>query len=131
MAGIATALVLGVPSLVVALVAVPDPYDAAMRPVQWAGKAAHLLGNLPLVIGALMTLAGNARGNRVVRAAAKVMIPVILALLIWYWEALVERGMGDGDIGETNWAPLILLFAGIGTAPWLLYLRLFRKSRYP
>jgi hypothetical protein len=41
MAGIATALVLGVPSLVVALVAVPDPYDAAMRPVQWAGKAAH------------------------------------------------------------------------------------------
>jgi hypothetical protein len=67
----------------------------------------------------------------VVRAAAKVMIPVILALLIWYWVALVERGMGDGDIGETNWAPLILLFAVIGTAPWLLYLRLFRKSRYP
>jgi hypothetical protein len=95
------------------------------------GESPALLGNLPLVIGAPMSLAGNARGNRLVRATAKVMIPVILVLLIWYWEALVEWGMGDGDIGETSWAPLILLFAAIGTAPWLLYLRLFRKSRYP
>jgi hypothetical protein len=131
MLGIAAALLLGLPSLVVAVAAVPDAYDAAMRPVQWAGKAVHLLGNLPLVAGALMSLAGNARGNRVVRATAKVMIPVILVLLIWGWVALAGRGMGDGDVGETNWAPLILLFAVIGTAPWLLYLYLFRGSRYP
>lgn len=131
MAGIVTALLLGVPSLAVAVLAVPDAYDAEMRPVQWTGKAVHLLGNLPLVAGALMSLAGNARGNRVVRAAAKVMIPVILLLLIWAWAVLAGKGPADGDTGAPNRAPLILLFAVIGTAPWLLYLYLFRRSRYP
>jgi hypothetical protein len=37
----------------------------------------------------------------------------------------------EAPLGKRNWAPLILMFAVIGTAPWLLYLVLFRTSRFP
>ncbi|HEU4883930.1 MAG TPA: hypothetical protein VFT45_16845, partial [Longimicrobium sp.] len=131
MAGIVAALLLGVTSLVIGLMFITDEYDAEVQRLQWAGKAVHVLGNLPLLAGALMSLAGNARGNRVVRATSKGMVVVILALLLWTWIVLAGRGPADGDIGKRSWAPLILFFAAIGTAPWLLYLFLFRKSRYP
>jgi hypothetical protein len=90
MAGIVSALVLGVPCMVLAVLAVPNPYDADLARVHWGGKAVHLLGNLALIAGALMSLGRNALGNRVVRATSKVMIPGVLVLLIWYWTVLAQ-----------------------------------------
>jgi hypothetical protein len=131
MAGIVAALLLGTATLGIAAAFITDEYDAQLRTLQWAGKAVHVLGTLPLLAGALMSLAGNARGNRLVRATSKGMIAVILALLAWAWVVLAGRGPADGDIGPRSWAPLILVLAVIGTAPWLLYLFLFRASRHP
>lgn len=131
MAGIAAALLLGVPSMVLAVLAIPSRYDEDVRILHLVVKAVHLVGSLALVTGALMSLAGNARGHRVVRVTSGVMIGMVLGLTAWYWVLLVGAGIPDGDTGQPNWAPLILMVAVIGAAPWLLYLSLFRRSRYP
>lgn len=130
-AGIVTALVLGVLSIVLAVVFVVDRYTPAdLRVLQWSLKGLHVLACGVLLAGAALSLGGNPAGNRTVRAVSRAMVGVLLAAAVVLWILLAGLGPPDGG-SEPNWVPLVLFLAAIGTAPWLLYLYLFRRSRYP
>jgi hypothetical protein len=130
MAGIVTAMLLGVPSIVLAVLFPVDRYTSLdVRQVQWLLKGAHVLGNAALLAGVMTSLGGHPRGNRVVRAVSGAMILVLLLAIGVLWTVLGRHTYVDGG-PERNWTSLIVTVAVILTAPWLLYLFLFRKSRY-
>lgn len=131
LAGIVTAVLLGVLSIVLAVLFPVDrstPVD--VKQVQWFLKGAHLLGNAALLAGVMMSLGGNSRGNRAVRAVSKTMILVLLLSMGVLWTVLGRHTYVDGG-PELSWTSLVFTVAVILTAPWLLYLFLFRKSRHP
>jgi hypothetical protein len=132
MAGVVTALVLGVLMIVWVLGREPARSDE-MRDVNSVVNAVHTLGNTVLIIGALLSLAGHRAGNRVVRTLSVLMIPAIIGTMVLAWgtiASLTAREFGDRDASG-----VLGLITAISTliqvAPWLLYLYLFRKSRYP
>ena len=130
-AGIVTAVLLGVLSIILAVLFPVDrstPVD--VKQVQWLLKGAHLLGNAALLAGVMMSLGGSPRGNRAVRAASKTMILLLLLAMGVLWTVLGRHTYVDGG-PELNWTSLVFTITLILTAPWLLYLYLFRKSRYP
>ena len=133
MAGIVAALLLGVPVMAAAAgLQVADRYNPdGILALPGIARGVHLLGSLVLVVGALMSLGGNRRGSVVVRAVSRLMIPAVLVLLMVWWRLLAAQGMADGATREPNHAPMIFTLAILGTAPWWLYLFLFRKSRHP
>jgi Ca2+/H+ antiporter len=131
MAGIVTAMLLGVLSIVLAALFPVDRYTPLdVRQVQWFLKGAHVLGNVALLAGVMMSLGGQPRGNRVVRAVSRATILLLLLSMGVLWTVLGRHTHMDGG-PDMNWTPLVITVAVILTAPWLLYLFLFRKSRYP
>ena len=132
MAGIVTAVVLAVLSIVLAVLFPVEQYTyRALGNVQLLLKGAHVLGSAALIAGALMSLGGNRRGNRVVRAVSWGMIAVLLPSMGAVWAILAGRGMADGATSEPRYALFILTVTLILAGPWLLYLYLFRRSRHP
>lgn len=131
MAGIVTAMLLGVLSIVLAVLFPVDRYTPAdVSQVQWFLKGVHVLGNAALLAGVMTSLGGHPRGNQVVRAVSRVMILVLLLAIGVLWTVLGRHTHVDGG-SDQNWTPLVVAVAVILTAPWLLHLLLFRRSRWP
>lgn len=132
MAGIVTALVLGVLMIIWVLRREPAR-SAEMRDVNSVVNAIHTLGNTVLIIGALLSLAGHRAGNRMVRTLSILMIPAICGVMLLAWDTVTM--LVEPKVDEPNAAALLGVITAISTAfqvaPWLLYLYLFRKSRYP
>lgn len=91
----------------------------------------YTLGCVLLLIGALMSAAGHRWGNRIVRFASWTMI-VLVSMLTWVIRStLVDRAAAQGRPLTPGFGAAVALFAVVGLTPWLLYLFLFRRSRYP
>lgn len=132
MAGIVIACVLGVVTLLWALM----PGEPAAT--EWGADAKkvsqgmHVLGCSALLIGALLSLAGQRVGNRIVRTTSWLMIVAVLGLALLSWR-LASSG-AEADLGENATAILggvAAVSALIGIAQWVLFLYLFRGSKYP
>lgn len=128
MAGIVAALVIGGLTLFGAL----QPVDAKLH--EQFGSAATLpkslyaVGCLALIVGALLSLAGHSYGNRVVRVTSMLMLPALVVLMLVLRRMLEETGAGNSP---DYVAILVTVLGVISALPWLLYLYLFRKSKYP
>ena len=103
----------------------PDVHD--LRSV---ANGIALFGNSVVIIGALMTMMGQRAGNRVVRIASAAMIPLTFVVLAMGWTIL--RGVPGAETRE-GYGVLVALI-GLATifalAPWVLFLFLFRRSKY-
>jgi di/tricarboxylate transporter len=132
LAGIVTACVLG--GVTLAWTLLPrEPAATEWGPdVQNVSNGVHLLGCTALLIGALLSLAGQRVGNRIVRGTSWLMIVAVLGLMLMTWR-LASMG-AEAELGENAAAVLggvALVTALFGIAQWVLYLYLFRRSRYP
>lgn len=132
MAGIVTACVLGGVTLAWTLL----PREPAAT--EWGADAhkvsqgLHLLGCTALLIGALLSLAGQRVGNGIVRGTSWLMIVAVLGLMLLTWRLAsvgVEADLGERGTTLLGWVAVVGALFGI--AQWVLYLYLFRRSRYP
>ncbi len=132
MAGIVAALLFGAATFILVMLVALDPYypDAIVR-LTWASRIALVLGNLALIVSALMSLAGDRRGHGLVRTVSKAMIAAVAALLLAWWWVGAGQPLADGASEKPSYFPLIATATVIFTAPWWLCLYLFRKARYP
>ncbi|HYR09573.1 MAG TPA: hypothetical protein VEQ60_17495 [Longimicrobium sp.] len=128
-AGIATALVLGVLTIVWAVLRDPASRPE-MRDANALINAIHVLGNAALLVFALLSLWGHRGASARIRNLCGAMIAVLCGAMVLLWRT-------SADLADPERTPAWLL-AGVALfstamqiAPWLLYLRLFRKSRYP
>jgi hypothetical protein len=125
-AGIVVAGVFGVLTL---LWAHGDAENPANEDTRQMANGVYTLGYVMLLIGTLMSLGGHRWGNRIARAACWITIPLVIILFIVVRQELMLRHAGEAPqpgIQAVLWAVL-----GFSLLPWLLYLYLFRKSRYP
>jgi hypothetical protein len=125
-AGIVIAVVLGVLTLVWTHGHADNPANEDTRQM---ANAVYMLGYTLLLIGSLMSLGGHRWGNRIARAACWITIPLVLVLFAVIRQELVARHAGDAL--QPGVQGFMLFMLGFALAPWLLYLFLFRKSRYP
>lgn len=129
--GIVAALVLGVMWIVDAMGREPAASEA-MRNVSFAVSTAHTTGNAALIIFALLSLAGRRVAHRAVRALSVVMIIVTCATMLLAWRVAVGLGVDEAEpMSRGVLAGAAALTTLFQAAPWMLYLYLFRKSRYP
>ena len=133
MAGIVTALVLGVLMIIWVLRREPGRTEE-MREVNSLINTIHTLGNAALIIGALLSLSGHRAANRGVRVLSMLMIAALCGAMLMAWNVVASLAARELS-GEPNATALLGLITAISTAfqvaPWLLYLYLFRGSRYP
>jgi hypothetical protein len=97
--------------------------------MQGFSRGAHRFGCTALLIGALLSLAGQRMGNAVVRGTSWVMIGVLGWVVLMAW-----RHAGPeltAEFGSGMVVPLMLVLTAFMLGPWLPYLFLFRKSKYP
>ena len=129
-AGIATVFVLGTANLVWALLPARTTGSTTAADLATISRGLQTLGNMGVIVGALMALLGNRAGNRVVRTTSWLMIPLQL-LLVCAMAVLLNDIPATAD-PRVRGAVVALVALGLvlATAPWLLYLYLFRKSRY-
>lgn len=132
MAGIITALVLGV--LLIVWVLGRDPATTERgREVNSLINTVHTLGNAALIIFALLGLSGHRAANRMVRALSVAMLLAIGGCMLLAWDLARDMLAGadtpDGSGGFVG--AVVAISTAIQLAPWLLYLYLFRTSRYP
>jgi hypothetical protein len=129
-AGIATALVLGVLTIVRA--AQRDPARSQeMRDANALFNALTVTGNAVLLVLALLSLWGQRRAHARIRGLSAAMIVGLCGIMLLLWRTVVSltepRSAGQYAIVTG----LMLAGTALQAAPWILYLRLFRKSRYP
>jgi predicted outer membrane lipoprotein/DNA-directed RNA polymerase subunit RPC12/RpoP len=125
-AGIVVACVFGVLTLLWAHGHAENPANEDTRQMS---NGVYTLGYVMLLIGALMSLGGHRWGNRIARAACWITIPLVIILFVVIRQELLARHAGEGmqpGVQAVLWGVL-----GFSLVPWLLYLYLFRKSRYP
>jgi hypothetical protein len=130
-AGIATVLVLC--GYAVLRVLIPRPVQSTNPDVldfRAVANGITLFGNSVAIIGALMAMMGQRAGNRVVRLASAAMIPLTLVMVAMAWA--IMRDIPDADTTERRGALVALtgVAALFALAPWLLFLFLFRRSKY-
>lgn len=128
-AGIATALVLGV--LTIVWVAQRDPASRPeMQDANALVNAVHMLGSAALMILALLSLWGHRRASARIRGLSAAMIAVLCGSMLLLWRTSAE--LADPERTPAWLLVAVALFStAIQVAPWLLYLFLFRRSRYP
>jgi drug/metabolite transporter (DMT)-like permease len=129
-AGIVVACVLGVLTLLWALGVSPSASPQAVEAREMS-NAVHTLGSVLLLIGALMSAAGHRWGNRVVRATSWLMVVLVPMMLLAAREVLAERALIEGRTLVEGFGWVVAVAMVVGLAPWLLYLFLFRRSKYP
>jgi len=129
-AGLVVAGVLGVLTTVWAL-GRDGASSPAMAETREMSNAVHMLGCTLLLIGAGMSVAGHRWGNRVVRATSWLMIVLVAMLVLVIRSALAERALAQGRELTQGFGWMVAMVLVVGLFPWLLYLYLFRKSRYP
>jgi drug/metabolite transporter (DMT)-like permease len=129
-AGIVVACVLGVVTLLWARGTSPSSSPQAVQAREMS-NAVHMLGSVLLLIGALMSAAGHRWGNRVVRASSWLMIVLVPMMSLAAWELLTERALIEGRTPMEGLGWVAAVTTVITLAPWLLYLFLFRRSKYP
>jgi hypothetical protein len=130
-AGIAAVLVIGGISLVRALF--PRPLHSTnpdMADYRSLADGVQVLGNSVAIIGAFMAMMGHRAGNRVVRAASAVMIPITLGLLALAWPILGNIPSAQSPEGHRAMIMLMAVLFVVGILPWLLFLFLFRRSKH-
>jgi FtsH-binding integral membrane protein len=127
-AGIVIACVVGLPTLIWSLLP-GDPTTADLGPAQGMSRGVHMFGCTALLIGAMLSLAGHRRGNAVVRGTSWVMIAVLGAILLM----ILPRASAEltPEFGSGYVVPFMIIMTGFMLGPWLLYLYLFRRSKYP
>jgi lysylphosphatidylglycerol synthetase-like protein (DUF2156 family) len=132
MAGIVIACVLGVVMLAWALLPAEPPQTEIGEAMNAVSRAVHLLGPIAVICGALLSLAGRTVGNVVVRATSRVMIAVVVGMMAMVYPA-AARSMyiQYNDTRAGYLVPIMIVLTLIMAAPWLLYLFLFRRSKYP
>lgn len=132
MAGIVTALVLGVLHIVWALGRDPASTEQG-REVNSLIDGVHTLGNAALIIFALLSLSGHRAANTVVRVLSVLMLLAITGCMMIAWNLAEDMlAQGNPPPGSGGFVgAVVVVSTGIQVAPWLLYLYLFRKSRYP
>ena len=131
MAGIVTALVLGMLTMVWVIRREPV-HTEEMLDVGSFINTVHTLGNAALLIGALLSLAGHRAGNGMVRTVSLLMIPAVCVGMLMAWDVTAPViAQEHGDTGRGLLGAMVALSTALQLAPWLLYLYLFRSSRYP
>jgi hypothetical protein len=132
MAGIVTALVLGVLHIVWALGRDPASTERA-REVNSLIDGVHTLGNAALIIFALLSLSGHRAANGMVRALSVMMMLAICGCMLLTWDVAEDMlAQGNTPPGAGGFVgAVVVVSTAIQVAPWLLYLYLFRKSRHP
>jgi hypothetical protein len=132
MAGIVTALVLGVLMIVWVLRREPSAVPE-MRAASSVVNAIHMVGNVALLIGALLSLAGHRAANAGVRVLSILMVAAIAGAMLLLWGAMgpVLSREPAGENGRALLGLVTAMSTAFQVAPWLLYLYLFRRSRYP
>lgn len=129
-AGIVVACVLGMLTLVWALG--PSAGAAAAKSeTREMSNGVHALGCTLLLIGAGMSAAGHRWGNRVVRATAWLMLVLVTVLVLVVRSELADRALAEGRPPVPGFGWVVALVMAVGLFPWLLYLFLFRRSKYP
>jgi hypothetical protein len=128
--GIATALVLGVLSIV--WVAQRGPSHS--REMEDANALFNVLivsGNAVLLILALLSLWGQRWAHARIRGLSIAMIVALCGAMLLLWNTGVSLMEPHTSAQYAVVAALILGGTAMHAAPWILYLRLFRKSRFP
>jgi hypothetical protein len=129
MAGIVTAIVLGAVTLAWTLRAREAPSSDWAADMRQLSDAVHLLACSALLCGAGLSWARHRMGNALVRTTSWGMILVTLGMMVVGWMQIAPQMAGDRAAGWL--AGLLVLGALFGSAQWMLYLYLFRKSKYP
>jgi drug/metabolite transporter (DMT)-like permease len=129
-AGIATALVLGV--LTIVWVAQRDPpRSQEMQDANALFNALTVSGNAVLLILALSSLWGHRWAHARIRGLSAAMIAALCGIMLLLWHTIVSLTEPRSAAQYAIVAGLMLAGTALHAAPWILYLRLFRKSRYP
>lgn len=132
MAGIVIACVLGVATLVWGLLPGEPLQTETAEWMDALSRAVHVLGPIAVICGALLSLAGRRVGNVVVRATSRAAIAVlVLMMAMAYPAAARSMYIQYNDTRPGYLLPMMALMTLILVAPWLLYLFLFRTSKYP
>ncbi|HET7462491.1 MAG TPA: zinc ribbon domain-containing protein [Longimicrobium sp.] len=99
--------------------------------VREMSNSVYTLGCVLLLIGALMSAAGHRWGNRIVRGTSWMMIVLVSMLTIVIRSTIMDRAAAQGRATTPGFGAAVVLLFVVGLTPWLLYLYLFRKSKYP
>ena len=130
-AGIATVLVLGGAGLIWAMMPDhPKDPDSLAASLAVVSKGVNTLGNSAAIIGALMAAMNHRAGHRVVRAAAWTMMPLLLLFVLIAWTVMSDNPVVNTADRSAIVAGVMALLAVVAVTPWLLFLYLFRVSRY-
>jgi len=131
MPGIVTALVLGVLSIVW-LMQRNEPATPEAQDVATIVNTVHMLGTIVLIIGALLALAGHRAAHGMIRGLSFVMIVAICVAMRVVWNVTAPLlGETEGEVGRGLLGGIVVISTVFQLSPWMLYLYLFRKSRYP
>lgn len=134
MAGIVTALVLGVLMIIWFLLR-DEPSTPEGEEVATLINAVHMLGNTVLIIAALLALAGRQAAHGWIRSLSVVMLLAIPGSMLVAWNIAVAMIAAESatfpEGGRGMLAAIFILATLMQLVPWMLYLYLFRKSRYP
>lgn len=132
MPGIVAALVLGLMTVLWALRRDDASVPEGLRDVSSVMTAVHLGGNAALVILALMASTGQRAVHAMIRSLSVMMIVGICGVMVAMWYAgapALAEASGEASRGFV--AGVMVFSTLFQAAPWLLYLYLFRESRYP
>jgi hypothetical protein len=128
--GIATALVLGVLSIV--WVARRGPgRSQEMQDANALFNALIVAGNAVLLILALLSLWGHRRAHARIRGLSIAMIVALCGAMLLLWRTGLSLMEPQSAAQHAVVAALMLAGTAMHAAPWILYLRLSRASRFP
>jgi hypothetical protein len=129
-AGIATALVLGVLSIVWAAQRGPM-HSQEMQDANVLFNTLIISGNAVLLILALLSLWGQRWAHARIRGLSAAMIIALCVAMLLLWRTGTQLMEPRSAAESAVVAGLILAGTAMHATPWILYLRLFRRSRYP
>lgn len=131
MAGIVTALVLGT-LLIIWVLRREKASTEEMQSVNTLINTVHTLGNAALLIFALLSLQGHRAANGMVRTLSVGMVLAICGFMLVAW-GVARDMLTQADAGSSRGfvGAVVVISTLMQVAPWLLYLYLFRRSRYP
>ncbi|HEU4881315.1 MAG TPA: hypothetical protein VFT45_03690 [Longimicrobium sp.] len=101
-----------------------------MRDANALINAIHVLGNAALLILALLALWGHRGAAARIRGLSGAMIAALCGAMLLLWRTLADMS-SPADEPAGLIAGVAVISTVLQIAPWLLYLRLFRKSRDP
>lgn len=128
--GIATALVLGVLSIVWVAQRGPS-HSQEMQDANALFNALIVVGNAVLLILALLSLWGHRWAHARIRGLSAAMIIAVCGAMLLLWRTAVALMQPQSAADSAAVAGLMLVATAMHAAPWILYLRLFRESRHP